>query len=184
MEDGGPRASLVEAIDRCVGRCAKLISKVEIIEELNSVSLKRRSLIAALKTSVQELSEKYADAVVEVRYHTENAVVRADEFLEDLLWNILENAILHNHRTSRRVWILVGEEKGGFQVSVADNGAGIPNSDKAILFDVSRRLHGVGIPQICHLADKYGGTIEVRDRVDGDHTQGTEFRLWLPRVEI
>ncbi len=175
---------LLDAIDRCVTRCVSLISKVEIAEELNSVPLRRRSLVSALRTTVQELSEKYRDAIVEVRYHADNAIVRADEFLEELLWNLLENAVIHNPHDTKRVWIVLREEKGGFEVSVADNGTGIVDDDKALLFSLSRRLHGVGLPQVCHMTDKYGGTIEVRDRVEGDPAKGADFRLWLPTIAI
>ena len=174
--------TLLDAIDQCVGRCVSLISKVEMTEELSSAPLRRRSLVTALKTAVQELSGKYSDVVVEVRYYADNATVRADEFLERLLWNLLENAVIHNPREPRHVWVVLKEENDGYEISVADNGTGIVDEDKTVLFALSRRMHGVGLPQACHLTDKYGGTIEVRDRVENDPAQGADFRLWLPKI--
>jgi len=104
-----------------------------------------------------------------------------DKYLGNLLMNILENAILHNNKKTRRVWLSFREAKGGYEVVVADNGPGITNKEKEGLFDQSRRFGGVGVHQALKIAQKYGGNISVQDRVPGDSSKGAEFHIWFPK---
>jgi signal transduction histidine kinase len=94
---------------------------------------------------------------------------------------VIENAIIHNPEESKRVWVTLTEERGGFEVSVADNGEGVPDSMKDVLFDQERRYGGLGLHQAKRILAKYGGKIEVADRVPGVPSKGALFRLWFPR---
>jgi len=112
----------------------------------------------------------------------DNALIEADQFLEQLLGNLIENAIEHNPREERIVWISLRESGEGYEIAVGDNGQGISGSLKAAIFDLSRRYGGVGLHQTKHICDKYGGRIDVRDRVKGEPTKGAEFVVWLPKI--
>ncbi len=35
-----------------------------------------------------------------------------------------------------------------------------------------------------HIVEKYYGNVEIHDRVDGDHSLGAEFHIWLPKAKI
>ncbi|MGY5855161.1 MAG: ATP-binding protein, partial [Candidatus Thorarchaeota archaeon] len=108
--------------------------------------------------------------------------IDADQFLEQLLGNMIENAIEHNPREERIVWISLRESGEGYEIAIGDNGHGISGSLKTAIFDVSRRYGGVGLHQSKQISDKYGGRIDARDRVKGQPTKGAEFVLWLPRT--
>jgi signal transduction histidine kinase len=69
----------------------------------------------------------------------------------------------------------------GYEVSIADNGIGIPDAVKASLFDTSRRFGGLGLHTARYIVEKYNGRIEVHDRVNGNPGQGAEFRIWIPK---
>jgi len=69
-----------------------------------------------------------------------------------------------------------------YEVRISDDGPGIKNEIKKTLFNPDRRFGGVGIHQACQIAEKYGGCIEVTDRIEGDWTSGAQFKVWLPRV--
>jgi len=104
-------------------------------------------------------------------------VVRADDYLELLLMNILENAVVHNDKKIRRVWVTVNKLKRGYEVLVRDNGPGLTESKKEFLFDPEKRFGGVGVHQAMSIVRKYGGRISVHDRITGDPSQGTEFLI-------
>ena len=40
----------------------------------------------------------------------------------------------------------------------------------------------MGIHQAKKIVEKYGGSVSVKDRVDGDSSQGASFSLWLPKT--
>lgn len=123
----------------------------------------------------------------EQKYHmlfdTSMDEVRADQYLDDLLMNLLDNAIIHNNKNPKKVWVTLREAKGGYEISIADNGPGISDEKKESLFDRERRFGGVGIHQALRIAQKYGGYLSVDDRVANDSSQGAKFRLWLPRSD-
>jgi signal transduction histidine kinase len=95
--------------------------------------------------------------------------------------NLMENAIEHNPRDEKKVWISIDVKDGGYEISVADNGKGISDITKETLFDATRRFGGVGLHQSREIADKYGGLLKVTDRVPGFPEKGVDFRIWLPK---
>ncbi len=74
-------------------------------------------------------------------------------------------------------------------VSVEDNGPGIPDAMKDVIFDRFRRGNtrahgtGLGLYLVKTLVESYGGKVMVDDRVNGDPTKGTRFVVMLPTVE-
>jgi signal transduction histidine kinase len=75
------------------------------------------------------------------------------------------------------------------KVVVEDNGPGIPDELKGVLFErlnltESRvRGKGFGLCLVKMLVDDYDGKFWVEDRVEGDHSKGARFVVMLPAVE-
>lgn len=180
LQDSNDRRLLGQIIS-AVERCQSMISKVKLTEPLMSVPLHPRRLDSTLMDIVQLHRDKYEDVEIELDMPIKNAIVDSDEFLEQLLTNVIENAIQHNARNDRKVWISFRDDSDGYRVAVADNGQGISESLKAAIFDVSRRYGGVGLLQSKQICDKYGGKIEVHDRVKETPSKGAEFSIWLPK---
>ena len=167
-------------IEDNVRRCANLISKVLAAERIDEAPVVPRSLTEAISSSVQSINQRFGTANVDCDFEGRTAIMNGDSFLETLFINILENAILHNPKENKHVWIRLGKEGSGFEVSVSDDGAGIDDERKKNLFDKSRRYGGVGLHIATQIAGKYGGNIKVLDRVPGDSSQGADFRVWIP----
>ncbi|MHA1423696.1 MAG: PAS domain S-box protein [Candidatus Thorarchaeota archaeon] len=174
----------LEIIIEAVQKSQKLINKVLATRDLLSIPLSELPLRPAIENSLALVKTNYDDVIIEKKYHILNPLVNADKFLEQLLMNILDNAIEYNERVERKVWIEVQEMGHGYQVSIKDNGQGISDEKKESLFDPTRRFGGVGIHQAIRILQKYGGHISVHDRVASDSTQGAEFRLWFPKARI
>jgi len=151
--DDGTRNSFLGVLEESVQRCSRLIEEVRATEFLLHTPQSEKSLTESMATCISALSGRSHSAKFFTSFKPEQALVNADDFLELLLSNILMNAIEHN-----------------------------PNkSVKTGLFDMARRFGGVGLHQSHQIIDKYGGTIEVVDRVEGKPSEGAEFRLWFPR---
>lgn len=166
-----------------VERCQRMISKANVTEPLMSVPLKPRKIAPTLEAIVMAQMELHGDVDIAITLKDADAIVDADEFMDQLFTNLIENAIEHNPRKERQVWVKLRKSGEGYEISVADNGSGISESLKKEIFDVSRRYGGVGLHLTKQICDKYGGRISVRDRVGGKPDEGAEFIVWIPRSE-
>lgn len=105
------------------------------------------------------------------------------EMTERVLDNLIDNAITHT-RQGGRIELRASSDHDGLRISVADDGPGIPEEDKAHLFEPfsrgdnseARGHAGLGLAIAKRIMDLQDGGLEVRDREPG----GTEFTVTLP----
>jgi signal transduction histidine kinase len=90
--------------------------------------------------------------------------------------------VTHNPRDDKQVWVRTYEEHSGYTIVISDNGSGLTEEKKDVLFDMERRIAGVGLHQVRHIIEKYKGRIEVSVRLEGKPSAGAEFRVWLPSI--
>ncbi len=181
--DESNKESFMKVIGDAVRRCARIIEEAKSTEQLLSTPSKERKLDEAIERTIDAMSKISEAITFETTISSHNAIVVADDFLELLLSNIVMNAIEHNPFDNKTVWVSLEEEESGYRVAIADNGRGIPDPIKASLFDMSRRFGGLGLHTAHYIVGKYNGRIEVHDRVEGDSTQGAEFRIWIPKPQ-
>ncbi len=114
------------------------------------------------------------------------APVRADALrLQQVLWNLLANAIQFTPRHGRVV-VRVEREPERFLVSVEDDGIGIPDSELPHVFERFRQVDGsatrghagmgIGLALARSLVELHGGTIWVTSIVG----QGSRFTFSVP----
>jgi signal transduction histidine kinase len=126
---------------------------------------------------------------VQLRPGAERLDVRADaRTIGIVLRNLIDNAVTHSLPDSAVVAVEIAGGDGTVTVSVADDGPGIPESERPNIFEPfyridrsrSRRTGGYGLGlSICkRVVDAHGGRIEVRPRAP----RGTTFVVTLPRV--
>ena len=180
IKDSDNRRILDQVID-AVERCQRMISKAKVTEPLMSVPLRPIKLAPILESVVMAQMDMNPDVEIAITLKDADAIVDADKFVEQLFSNLIENAIEHNPRKERYVWVTLRKKSEGYEVVVADNGLGISESLKKEIFDVARRYGGIGLHQAKQICEKYGGTIGVRDRVPEKPDQGVEFIVWIPK---
>lgn len=117
-------------------------------------------------------------------------LVRADaKLMIQVIINLVDNAMKYTQPDSSI--IITAEQKGNMaEISVADNGPGISDRDKAKIFDKfycgenkiadSRRSLGLGLFLCKAIVEAHGGTICVENY----EPKGTVFRFTLPREEL
>ncbi len=155
----------------------------EGIIHLLEVPLTKTYLCLSLKESVKTFTEQQKDIVVDLDCPLVNAAIDADRFLSVLLMNLLDNTVTHSAGPGCHVWVKLEDAGDAYEISIADDGPGISDSVKKTLFDPNRRFGGVGIHQASQIARKYGGSIEVGNRVPSDSSQGAKFLIRLPKAE-
>ncbi|WP_436909615.1 response regulator [Halosimplex marinum] len=135
-----------------------------------------------LEDEIEKADRRHDDLTVSVDGEIPRVSVRANELLSSVFGNLLSNAARHNDGADPRV--SVGVEESAIEVTVrfADNGPGIPDSQKDAVFgkgEMGPESPGTGIGlYLAHtLVDQYGGEIEV---TDNDPT-GSVFTVTLPK---
>ncbi len=101
--------------------------------------------------------------------------------------NLIANAIEYNH-PGKRASIELKKEGGALHLSVADEGAGIPEKERSRLFERFRQLdqgpskkhkgHGLGLSITRALVELLGGKIAVEQAPGG----GSLFRVRIPEA--
>lgn len=161
-----------------VERCNRLITKVKRAGEIRNVPQASINICEVVNDKVAVLERVYNTEVLCEGIEGEISV-DADALLGELLWNLLENATRHNPKEDKKVWISGRRKNGMFELSIADNGPGIGAERKTAIFDKTRRSGGVGLTLVAQMARKYGGSIEIQDRVTNKPNMGSKFVLSL-----
>ncbi len=176
--------SKIGIIKKSCERCAQIVIKARAMQGLMTEPLVPRSLSIALRECVERLANT-CSRITAIGYSIDDDVeIESDRFLEILICELIENAVIHNEREEKKVWVSLKKSDGGCYLSISDNGLGIPDKRKAELFNASRRFGGVGLHQVRQIVEKYGGSIEIRNRIRSDPNQGAEFLVWLPLVSM
>lgn len=106
--------------------------------------------------------------------------------VERIVENLLANAVRHAPASST-IWVRVVPEPGGVVIAVEDDGAGVPEELRDVVFEPFRQgpdapQHspgvGVGLTLVRRFAELQGGRAWVQDRKGG----GASFRVFLPAV--
>ena len=157
-------------------RCLELIQKVRKAEEAKTEPLTPVD-IGRVVEAESELLFKQRGVRVDIDKMPSKVNVLADQALSQLVWNLLENAVVHNPiEDAKKIVRVKGKVSGKtFILSISDNGPGLSDEKKPVLFEPTRRYGGVGLHLVRRLAEKYGGTPEVKDRVKDKPDQGLEI---------
>jgi two-component system sensor histidine kinase SenX3 len=114
------------------------------------------------------------------------SVLGEEELLVTALRNLLENAVVYSPERTRVVVCARKDGDGGAEISVTDQGIGIPERDLERIFERFYRVDparsratggtGLGLAIVKHAAAAHGGRVTVKS-VEG---AGSTFTLWLP----
>ncbi len=173
---------IMKGVSDAATKCERIISKVKLTESLMAYPLLETDLSETLSKAVMKFSRVYPSAKMSQKIVLKKAMVLADIFLEEIWLNLMENSVEHNPHDKIQIWVELDETENSFQVTIADDGKGIPDMVKEGLFDVNRRFGGVSLHQTKEIVDKYGGTISVHDRVPDTPNQGAKFVIQFPKL--
>jgi signal transduction histidine kinase len=116
---------------------------------------------------VERARAAYPDATVEVGELPSVDVV-ANALLTSVFRNLIANAVEHADHDDVTVTVDAAVDGDDVAFTVADDGPGIPDDRKAVLFDatastVDRLDHGLGLYLVHALVSAYDGTVDVAD---------------------
>jgi PAS domain S-box-containing protein len=134
---------------------------------------------------LRSLAARLVEASAEIEIGDLPAVMGDRSELEQLLQNLVANALKFRDGGRARVWVRSEECAGAMtQIAVADGGIGIPPEQREHVFEMFGRLHdretyegtGIGLAICRKIVERHGGRIWIDERDGG----GTVFRFTLP----
>jgi len=163
-----------------------LITKVEGAAQIVKRSEAVEEVVAE---AVAKFQKHYPDSVIEVSAPEDLLMVPMDALLiEQVLFNLLENAVLHGR--AKRIELNVLRSDGEAVLEVRDDGRGLQKADFPHLFDgymgrVERassddsRNMGIGLSVCLSIIQAHGGRMEAKNV----RPSGALFRFTLPMEE-
>lgn len=143
----------------------------------------------AVDEALRHVARRKEGQTVTVEESDEVLTARMDpKLIVQVIINLVNNAILH---TPEGTSITIGTRrvKGGTELTVSDDGPGIPDDEKGKIFDMfysganriadSRRTLGMGLSLCRSIVAAHGGSLIVKDHVP----HGTSFIMTLPDGE-
>jgi signal transduction histidine kinase len=169
---------------------AGIIDNVRKIQRITSdkLDLEKVDINEMIKACIKEAHP--AGKVVNITYNDDKEMyVKGISLLKEAFCNLIDNSIKYSGSVVNIV-ITAGEkilrDRCYYEVIVEDDGIGIPDDMKAKVFNRSQRGDtkvkgtGMGLYIVRALVERFGGSIGVENRVDGDYTKGTKFIMLLP----
>jgi len=189
----------VQPLDRIaeqVLNMSRLATNVRTVSRLSfsDIDLARTDLGAVLLDCSKSVTQYFPSRriVFTSKVVSGRCFVKADELVKEMFINILTNAVKYDSHDVVNIEVSVDkvaqDDENYWTVSIADYGRGISDDVKDMVFDrfskaPKKKGSGLGLYIVKTLANRYGGKVWFEDRVKGDYTQGTVFKVRLPAVE-
>jgi len=134
-----------------------------------------------IERELDEIRAAHTDAAVTVDGSLPDVSVVANDLLDSVFRNLLNNGIQHNDKDVPKIVVSATTADDSLLVSIADNGPGVPDSQKEDIFGKGEKGlesegTGVGLYLVSTLVDSYGGEVWV----DDNDPDGAVFTVELP----
>jgi len=174
---------LAEKLVNSLGKTDTLIRNISVLRQISATE--PRLVPVQLGVVIRKEISEYPDS--KIMYDGTDATVLSDSMLSSVFTNLIGNSLKFGDRDTR-ITIRVVPGNDEIAITVEDDGRGIPDAVKPIIFDRFRRgdttVSGKGLGLfICKsLIERYGGTITVADRVPGSPDSGAAFHFTLKKA--
>ncbi|GBE04629.1 sensor histidine kinase YycG [bacterium BMS3Abin10] len=142
-----------------------------------------------LSTLINSIVERAKNKRIELNIDFQNKDVKVHinkSYFNLIIENLIENAIKFNDKEIARINVQVGKMPGKIQISVSDNGRGIPPEEREKIFEKFYQIEkyftgsvegvGLGLALVKRLINTHGGEI----RLESEIGKGSRFTFTLP----
>ena len=175
---------MMSAGDHITGIAETVGDFLEILEGDKQPELQPIGLGRLLETEIEKTRSAHESATVSVTGDLPHGLnVAATELLSSIFRNLLNNAVIHNDSNQPVVTVTVEVEPETVTVGIADNGPGIPESQRDEVFGrgemgLQSPGSGIGLYLVDTLVDMYDGDVHLED----DDPEGSVFTVTLHRA--
>ncbi|TFG14273.1 MAG: PAS domain S-box protein [Promethearchaeota archaeon] len=186
---------LLKIIEEQTNRGISLISNVDKLSEIEESkgSIKEIEVLPILNEAIEFVKNSFQNREINIKLDIKDKkkyFVNANALLLDVFENLLINSVKHNDNPNVEIEIKISEEKkrrkNYVKLEFIDNGIGIPDTRKEIIFQRSSERSitgmGLGLSLVKFIIDSYEGDILVKNRIRGDYTRGSNFIIFIPEA--
>ncbi|MGM0770557.1 MAG: response regulator [Halobacteriota archaeon] len=177
---------MVQSIKRTNDKLITMISSAATFAKVESVSevrLKPMDLAEVLENVVQTLDNQLEESGTKLKMNIEGSYrTFADPMIEQVLVNLISNAIKYSPQDTI-VSVDIDDLGNEWKVKVTDQGSGILDEDKELVFERFKRLDkgnikgtGLGLAIVKRIVELHEGNVGVTDNPEG---QGSIFWVTL-----
>lgn len=176
---------------------SQLIDNVQKLQRTRAGGLKHKAIdLCDILTELKDHYSHVPDRKIAIRLSTNNyCFVVANELIHDVFSNLIGNAIKHSPperplEIDVSIRNIIVDDEALYEISVDDNGPGIPDELKSRLFARFQRGktktsgRGLGLYLVKTLVEDFKGNVRVEDRVKGDYKKGARFVVRLPVASV
>ncbi|WP_135851203.1 sensor histidine kinase [Halorussus salinus] len=186
LEDGDldeTTESALERIHRQGRDMTRVIRDVQVLIELtqDEADLRPVDLREVITDELQLIAEVHDEVEVETSI-PDATLVAADDLLPRVFGNLFRNAVEHDDGDRPRISVVAERDDETVTVRVADDGPGVPDDERATLFersDNSGATHGLGLYIVRTLTERYDGSVDLSET----GPEGSVFAVTLPLAE-
>jgi signal transduction histidine kinase len=187
------RAGYLEIMATETERLTRMVNQVLDLARLESGSAEWHvthvDLGSVIDDAATATAQLFTDkrVALDVDIPARGPVVEADrDGVMQVLLNLLSNAVKVSPQTGGSVRVTLHHDNGQARIDVADDGPGVPPSERELIFDRFRRGGaggrtggtGLGLAISRRIVEQFGGTLDVSDC--GGDGRGATFSIGLP----
>jgi two-component system phosphate regulon sensor histidine kinase PhoR len=183
----------VQVIKRHADRLAKIVEDLLTLSKIESKEFQLKSenvlVVGIIDDAIDFVKEMSERKRISIRKNdiSPSLSVRADRnYLEQVLINLLDNSIKYGREGGEIFISAIEEGRGEVQISLRDNGTGIPKEDLPRIFERFYRVDrgrsqelggtGLGLSIVKHLVQAHGGRVWAESQLG----EGSTFYFTLP----
>ncbi|MFX0036263.1 MAG: PAS domain S-box protein [Candidatus Hermodarchaeota archaeon] len=185
-----------EVIAQQIKRGKSLINNIRNLSEIeeSEMPLKSTEIFEKLRSAIQfvRINFQKREININIKSDVDELYVLANDLLLDVFENILINAVRYNKDEAVEIVIdisrVIDKEKAYIRLQFKDNGIGINDNKKKLIFDknykkkIGSKGMGLGLSLVAKLLDLCKGKIWVEDRIKGNYTKGSNFIIQIPEA--
>lgn len=201
MYKGDPSKSekkrdLHEIISKQVKRGENLISNMKKLSKIDNQDRKIKSINIGkmIRNIIENFKSQFNMDTIEISLDIPDGelIVKGGPLLADAVNNLLLNGYIHNNSQRKKVWINLTKiqikQNSFIKIEFIDNGIGINKERRETIFnrdynqEKSTGGMGIGLSIVKKIIKQYGGQVQVKNRVEEDYRQGSNFIILLEQL--
>ena len=191
------RKSLAKALDQ-IWNLNRLVTDVKLyakVESAGSKDLVPMDLVPVIQEAFKTVESSVPNREVRLRFRDDKTAMfcEMNDLAKEVFVNLFSNAVKFDEHDVVEIEVTIdhGSKDGRdmWCVSVADHGPGIDDGVKESIFNrftqsalSTKGGSGLGLYITRTLVESYKGKVWVEDRVKGDRSMGSVFKVRLPKA--
>jgi signal transduction histidine kinase len=191
------RKSLGKALDQ-IWSLNRLVADVKLYAKVESggrIDLRPMDLVPVILEAFKTVASSTPNREVKLKMSDDKTAryCEMNDLAAEVFINLFSNAVKFDEHDEVAVEVTIDlctkDWRDMWCVSVADHGPGIDDGVKESIFNrftesalSTKSGSGLGLYITRTLVESYKGKIWVEDRVNGDRSKGSIFKVWLPKA--